>query len=124
MTIEPSEILVHHGMKKGVKVKLKNVVQSIAQTNLICQFNIEGRVTQMGARFQDDFILCDEMSFSYYSRAPTITATLTVIWGESKSIDKPQNIIIYRCSEMADNCGRCLGLANKYLCGWCQTSDK
>jgi len=25
---------------------------------------------------------------------------------------------------MADNCGMCLALAEKYGCGWCQSSDR
>lgn len=28
-------------------------------------------------------------------------------------------VIIYRCQGMADNCGFCLELADKYNCGWC-----
>ena len=26
---------------------------------------------------------------------------------------------VYKCSSMADNCGGCLTLDNKYNCGWC-----
>lgn len=31
-------------------------------------------------------------------------------------------VVIYRCRDMADNCGMCLALAEKYECGWCQSS--
>ena len=30
----------------------------------------------------------------------------------------------YRCKEMADNCGKCLSLDEKFGCGWCQSSGK
>nr|CAD7396956.1 unnamed protein product [Timema cristinae] len=66
------------------------------------------------------------MEFTYTSRAPNITATFAVIWGGSKPLDNPDNIhvVIYRCRDMADNCGMCLALAEKYGCGWCQVSDR
>ena len=91
----------------------------------VCQFNIEGRVTSVNAQLLSDTIYCDEMEFTYTSRAPNITATFAVIWGQSKPLDNPDNIhvLIYRCKEMANNCGMCLSLNEKYQCGWCQVSD-
>ena len=88
----------------------------------VCQFNIEGRVTSVNAQLLSDTIYCDEMEFTYTSRAPNITATFAVIWGQSKPLDNPDNIhvLIYRCKEMANNCGMCLSLSEKYQCGWCQ----
>ena len=105
---------------------MENIAQFIVQTNFVCQFNIEGRVTHVRASLLGDTIYCDDMEFTYSSRAANITATFAVIWGGSKPLDNPDNIhvLIYRCKEMADNCGLCLALADKYLCGWCQSSDK
>ena len=90
----------------------------------VCQFNIEGRVTSVNAQLLSDTIYCDEMEFTYTSRAPNVTATFAVIWGQSKPLDNPDNIhvLIYRCKEMANNCGMCLSLDEKYQCGWCQVS--
>lgn len=34
------------------------------------------------------------------------------------------SVVIYRCRDMADNCGMCLALADKLSCGWCQVSDR
>lgn len=100
--------------------------QFIIQTRFVCQFNIEGRVTSVNARLLADTIYCDEAEFSYTSRAPNITVPFAVIWGGSKPLDNPDNIhvVIYRCRDMADNCGICLALAQKYNCGWCQSSDR
>ena len=72
------------------------------------------------------------LEFSYYSyfltifRSPNISATFAVVWGGSKPLDNPDNIhvLIYRCKEMADNCGKCLSLDEKFQCGWCQSSNK
>ena len=88
----------------------------------VCQFNIEGRVTSVNAQLLSDTIYCDEMEFTYTSRAPNITATFAVIWGQSKPLDNPENlhVLIYKCKEMTKNCGRCLSLDEKYQCGWCQ----
>ena len=94
----------------------------IALFRFVCQFNIEGRVTSVNAQLLSDTIYCDEMEFTYTSRAPNVTATFAVIWGQSKPLDNPDNIhvLIYRCKEMANNCGMCLSLDEKYQCGWCQ----
>ncbi|PSN58484.1 hypothetical protein C0J52_00769, partial [Blattella germanica] len=119
------EILVSSGMKKSIRVKVHIIGQFIVQTRFVCQFNIEGRVTSVNAQLLGDTIYCDAMEFSYTSRAPNITATFAVIWGGSKPLDNPDNVhvVIYRCRDMADNCGMCLALAEKYGCGWCQVSD-
>jgi len=100
--------------------------QFIIQTRFVCQFNIEGRVTSVNARLLADTIYCEETEFSYTSRAPNITVPFAVIWGGSKPLDNPDNIhlVIYRCRDMADNCGMCLALPTKYGCGWCQSSDR
>lgn len=29
-------------------------------------------------------------------------------------------VLVYRCQGMAQNCGICLELPDKYACGWCQ----
>lgn len=83
-------------------------------------------MTSVNARLLADTIYCEETEFSYTSRAPNITVPFAVIWGGSKPLDNPQNIhlVIYRCRDMADNCGMCLTLAPKYECGWCQSTDR
>ena len=93
---------------------------------LVCQFNIEGQVTSVNAQLVDEAIHCDEMEFTYTSKEPSITATLAVIWGQSKPLDNPDKIhvLIYECQEMADNCGKCLSLDEKFNCGWCYSSKK
>ena len=116
------EILVSSGLQKSIRVKVDHIAQFIIQTRFVCQFNIEGRVTSVNAQLLSDTIYCDEMEFTYTSRAPNVTATFAVIWGQSKPLDNPDNIhvLIYRCKEMATNCGQCLSLNEKYQCGWCQ----
>ncbi|KAL1129886.1 hypothetical protein AAG570_012830, partial [Ranatra chinensis] len=125
-TAGSTEILVASGVKKVLSVKVHVIGQFIAQTRFVCQFNIEGRVTSVNANIIGDIIYCESMEFSYTSRAPNITATFAVIWGGSKPLDNPDNIhvVIYRCRDMADNCGMCLALGEKFSCGWCQSSDR
>jgi len=96
------------------------------QTRFVCQFNIEGRVSSVTAKLLSDTIYCDDLDFTTTNRAPNITATFAVIWGQSKPLDNPDNIhvLIYRCEEMASNCGMCLSLDPKYECGWCEASKK
>ncbi|XP_060879256.1 plexin-A2 [Metopolophium dirhodum] len=120
-----TEILVPSGIKKPIRVKVHIIGQFIAQTRFVCQFNIEGRVSSVNAALVADTIYCETMEFSYNSHFSNITATFAVIWGGSKPLDNPHDIhvVIYRCSDMADDCGMCLALPEKYKCGWCQATN-
>uniref|UniRef100_W4VRI5 Putative plexins functional semaphorin receptor n=1 Tax=Corethrella appendiculata TaxID=1370023 RepID=W4VRI5_9DIPT len=120
-----SEILVAAGSKKSIKVKVHIIGQFIVQTRFVCQFNIEGRVTSVNAQLLGDTIYCDAMEFMYTSKSANLTATFAVIWGGSKPLDNPHNIhvVIYRCRDMADSCGMCLALPEKFSCGWCSSSN-
>ncbi|KFM60858.1 Plexin-A2, partial [Stegodyphus mimosarum] len=116
------EILVPSGISKRIQVKVDNIQPIIASTRFVCQFNIEGRVRQVHAQLLGDTIYCDPMVFAYGTQAPNITTAFAVIWDGSKPLDNPENIhvLVYRCQGMAQNCGICLELPDKYSCGWCQ----
>ncbi|UYV82243.1 PlexA [Cordylochernes scorpioides] len=118
------EILVPSGLSKRIQVKVENTQPFIVSTRFVCQFNIEGRVRQTQAQLLGEIIYCDPMAFSYGAPVPNITATFAVIWDGSKPLDNPENIhvVVYRCQEMAQNCGECLEHPAKYACGWCQNS--
>ncbi|RWS18173.1 plexin-A4-like protein, partial [Leptotrombidium deliense] len=120
-TSETTELLVHSGKLHQVQVKVDKIPQFIVSTRFKCQFNIEGRVTSANARLLGDVIYCDAINFQYNSDAPNITASFAVIWDSNNPLDNPENIhvIIYRCERMAQNCGSCLELPDKYQCGWC-----
>lgn len=120
------EILVPSGITKTIRVRVDEIAQFIVQTRFVCQFNIEGRVTSVNAQLLGEVVYCEPMEFSYTSRSPNISATFAVIWGGSKPLDNPDKIhvLIYRCKEMADNCGMCLSLDDRFECGWCQSSSK
>ncbi|XP_068203204.1 plexin A3 isoform X2 [Palaemon carinicauda] len=124
--VESKEILVSSGTDKSIKVKVDNIAQFITQTRFVCQFNIEGRVTSVNANLLSDTIYCDRMEFAYTTAAPSTNATFAVIWGGSKPLDNPDNIhvLVYQCHLMADNCGMCLSLPERYQCGWCQSTGR
>lgn len=121
---ESNEILVASGENKKIHIEVDNVHSFIETTRFNCQFNIEGRVRHVPAQLLGDIIYCDSMLFEYNSTAQNVTATFTVTWGDEKSLDNPNNIrvVIYKCEQMADNCGQCLELADKFKCGWCTNS--
>ncbi|GFY60911.1 hypothetical protein TNIN_181314 [Trichonephila inaurata madagascariensis] len=120
-----TEILVASGISKRISVKVDNIQQHIARMRFLCQFNIEGRVKQVNAQLIGEVMYCEEMVFSYSTQAPNITAAFAVIWDVNKPFDNPENIhvLIFRCSGMAQSCGICLELPEKYKCGWCQDTD-
>ncbi|GBN74991.1 Plexin-A2, partial [Araneus ventricosus] len=96
----------------------------IVRMGFLCQFNIEGRVIQVNAQLIGDTMYCEEMVFSYSTQAPSITATFSVIWDRNKQFDNPENmhVVIFRCS-VAQSCGICLELPEKFKCGWCQDTE-
>ena len=51
-----------------------------------------------------------------------MNATIVVVWGGGKPLDNPDNIHLelYKCPEMATNCGRCMDLKYTFKCGWCK----
>uniref|UniRef100_A0A8D8Y9V6 Plexin-A2 n=1 Tax=Cacopsylla melanoneura TaxID=428564 RepID=A0A8D8Y9V6_9HEMI len=120
------EILVASNFEKSVNVKVHIVDNFIAQSKFVCLFNIEGRITSVNATLLGDMIYCDRMEFSYTLRQSSIIAPFNVTWGDPnpKPLDNPGNVHlnIYRCRDLADNCGICLSLNEKYGCGWCQSS--
>lgn len=120
------EILVAQGTKKVVRVRIHLIGTFLSQTRFLCQFNIEGRITTVQAELISDILYCEQMEFTYSQRGPNMTATFAVIWGGSKPLDNPDNIhvLIYKCRDMADNCGMCLALDKKFGCGWCQSTNR
>ncbi|KAG1683403.1 Plexin-A2 [Nymphon striatum] len=120
------EILVPSGTSKKINVRVDNMQKIILESKLVCQFNIEGRATQVPAQLVAHIIYCDAMEFTYTSRAPNTTVSFAVIWDSYKPLDNPLEIhvLVYQCRGMADNCGTCLALLPpKYNCGWCRDQE-
>ncbi|KAG9510737.1 Plexin-A1, partial [Fragariocoptes setiger] len=124
-TTGSSELLVPSGIQRRITVKVEEIPQSIISTRFMCQFNIEGRVRQANAQLLGDTIFCDPMEFSYASIAPNVSAAFAVTWDNGKALDNPDgvHVLVYRCAAMALNCGFCLELPEKYMCGWCQDTN-
>lgn len=119
------EILVSAGLSRRIQVQVHEIPPVIMATRFACQFNVEGRVRQVNAQLLADTVFCDPMEFTYANSAPNITASFAIIWDNSKPLDNPDNIhvLVYQCSSMADNCGFCLELPEKYSCGWCKETN-
>uniref|UniRef100_A0A8D8VNF5 Plexin-A2 n=1 Tax=Cacopsylla melanoneura TaxID=428564 RepID=A0A8D8VNF5_9HEMI len=121
------EILVADNSKKAVRVTVHIIGQFIVPTRFVCDFKIEGKTTRVNAVLLADTIYCDAMEFTYTSKLSNINASFAILWGAgNKALDNPENIYvnIYRCRDLADTCGRCLTLDEKYGCGWCQSSHR
>lgn len=120
-----SEILVSAGQPRRIQVQVHEIPPVISSTRFACQFNVEGRVRQVNAQLLADTVYCDPMEFTYTTAAPNITASFAIIWDNNKPLDNPDGIhvLVYQCSAMADNCGFCLELPEKYSCGWCKDSN-
>lgn len=75
------------------------------------------------------------MRFEYFTRGlgnGTAIADFSIVWYRSNSqtpqaLDNSQNlrIIIYKCEQLAVNCGLCLGLdMSRFECGWCNAESR
>ncbi|KAL1452395.1 hypothetical protein WDU94_006631 [Cyamophila willieti] len=120
------EILVADNSKKAVRAKVHIIGQFIAGARFVCEFNIEGKKARVNGQLLADTIYCDVMEFNYTSKHSNINASFSILWdGGVKPLDNPDNIYvnIYRCHNLADTCGLCLTLDEKYGCGWCESSN-
>lgn len=82
--------------------------------------------------FITNFFSCDDILFEYANLGlgnGTAIAKFQISWFPilsnnqiSYQLDNRNNlrVIIYKCAQLAPNCGTCLGLDTKrYACGWC-----
>lgn len=119
-----NEILVHSGVKKGISVKA-HIPEYAILSRFLCEFMIQGKKNLVNGQLVADTIYCDKFKFTYASPDPYITATFKILWGGSKAVDNLDNvhIVIYRC-DLAENCGSCLTMPEKFQCGWCNGVNK
>ncbi|KAI1715743.1 plexin cytoplasmic rasGAP domain-containing protein [Ditylenchus destructor] len=129
------DIYVASGKKKRISVLAHNLQDQM--TNFKCQYTVEQeqKTHEKLATRRGDRIMCEEMLFEYANLgglgngtavarfdivwstagAPLTTHRLDNVGGQSKL-----NVIIYKCAQLAPNCGLCLGLdTQNFECGWC-----
>ena len=123
--LESTEIMKAFGTSSIIKVKVDSIAQMIARSRFSCQLNVQNVLTRVDAQLLGDTIYCDAMQFSYLMPQAEANGTFSVIWDGSKTLDNPEKIhvLVYHCRLMADNCGRCILLPEKYGCGWCFSSN-
>ncbi|XP_014668016.1 PREDICTED: plexin-A2-like [Priapulus caudatus] len=114
------EFLIPSGTEYQIAVHASNV-EEIDPSPFQCEFNLDGRISDVEAVYEDGFIKCNYHLFKYDSPAKSIEAQFAILWGGTRALDNPNNILItvYRCEEMAKQCGFCLTLDQRYRCGWC-----
>lgn len=86
-----SSVLVSSGSAAVISVRVYNIPQAVS-IRFVCQFNIEGRVSQVNANLLTDTIYCKEKNFSYVTNQTSITVPLAVIWDGNKALDNPEDI--------------------------------
>lgn len=133
--IEPRDgnpnILVPSGIRKKVTVMAYNMLAFMLE-NVRCFFRIgQGREvsskwmeTASRETFRKTFVIeCDEVDFTYSEKTDRINVGFDVSWGGqlSRKIDNSVEVqvIMYKCSQMAETCGECITKGAEYKCGWC-----
>ncbi|KAF7629263.1 Sema domain-containing protein [Meloidogyne graminicola] len=128
------DLFVYSGHRRKVKVQASNLHEQMGAFK--CQYTLIGQnsVThEKLAQREGDEIICDEMLFEFGGSGDgngTATALFGIVWATrslTSSVFHPldnsqrMRVIIYRCQQLANNCGLCLTLdVRKFECGWCE----
>lgn len=117
-----SDIVVHSGEKKQVKVTVLNLEPDQKQ-GLKCHFSLLGKKKTVTAKVTNDDLICQTTEFTYADKEiPYVTSSFQVTWGSKNlQLDNPDNIKVrvYKCPLMVTNCGKCLSMDEEYDCVWC-----
>ncbi|XP_023931119.1 plexin-A4-like [Lingula anatina] len=119
-----AEILVPSGTTRIVSVKAMALHDFMSSFE--CKFYKSDRVETVPAtKTGSNVIECNPsqaMEFAYVGNAQHQNVRFEITWGSgSRPLDNPSNIQVkvYKCSAMANSCGSCLTMEDKYNCGWC-----
>uniref|UniRef100_A0A1I8BP85 Sema domain-containing protein n=1 Tax=Meloidogyne hapla TaxID=6305 RepID=A0A1I8BP85_MELHA len=126
------DLFVSSGQRRKIKVQASNLHEQMGAFK--CQYKLieENGVThEKLAQREGNDIICEEMLFEFSGSGDgngTATALFGIVWSGLKStifhpLDNSHRmkVIIYRCQQLAENCGVCLGLdSRKFECGWCE----
>ncbi|CAJ0560819.1 unnamed protein product, partial [Mesorhabditis spiculigera] len=129
------KMFVGVGEKRNVSVKVANLDPSVMH-KFRCSFRIGQQLHEkQAALVDDDTIVCDEMRFNQPELkmiSGTAPVDFQVNWSSPTSdvthaFDNVNGtaVEVYRCEELASNCGLCLSLdPTKFDCGWCEKDAK
>ncbi|KAK0398213.1 hypothetical protein QR680_002480 [Steinernema hermaphroditum] len=127
--ISEEDIYVAAGKTKEVRVRAENLMPFMSTFK--CQFEIDHSVHERSARREENEIVCDDMKFEYYGAGignGTNVANFSVVWTTDGNptthvLDNMAStrVIMYKCEQLASNCGLCLTLGSQFSCGWCES---
>ncbi|CAJ0936168.1 unnamed protein product, partial [Mesorhabditis belari] len=129
------KIFVAAGERKNITVKISNLDPTY-MTDFRCTFRIGTMMHDKIARLEgEEAVVCDEMRFDQSElsmKDGTAPVDFQVVWSStiseiSHSFDNVNGtaVEVYRCEELASNCGLCLSLdPSKFDCGWCGKDSK
>ncbi|KAL3114962.1 hypothetical protein niasHT_011398 [Heterodera trifolii] len=133
-TVPGGDQYLSSGKRRSVSVKAHNLHDQMGAFK--CRYSLEssaGVVHEKLAQRQEDKIICEDMLFEFSGPGDgngTVVARFDILWASSSDqnanqfhpLDNAQGMrmIIYKCAQLASNCGICLGLdERRFDCGWC-----
>lgn len=148
--VPEGDLFVSSGERRKVLVHAQNLHERMGSFK--CQYSLQ---TEHGtsstvtheklAQRKGDRITCDDMLFEFTGSGNgngTATARFEIVWSplgvastsaSSSSIQqfypldnsRGMRVVIYKCQQLAANCGLCLGLdVHRYECGWCEEDGR
>uniref|UniRef100_A0A914ID92 Sema domain-containing protein n=1 Tax=Globodera rostochiensis TaxID=31243 RepID=A0A914ID92_GLORO len=134
-TVPEGDQFLSSGKRRSVSVQAHNLHDQMGEFK--CRYSLEsaaGVVHEKLAQRKEDRLICEDMLFEFSGPGDgngTVTARFDILWASSSGhnlnqfhpLDNAQGmrVVIYKCGQLAPNCGLCLGLdVRRFECGWCE----
>uniref|UniRef100_A0A0N5AQC5 Sema domain-containing protein n=1 Tax=Syphacia muris TaxID=451379 RepID=A0A0N5AQC5_9BILA len=127
-----NSLYVPSGSSKRINVTVSNLMDIMKDFK--CRFIIQHTDRETFAVRDGNVISCDAENFSFLGRGSgngTEEVLFFIQWSAAGRnggyvIDNPNRnrITVYKCEELAKNCGLCLALDEKFGCSWCTKQNK
>uniref|UniRef100_A0A915K3C8 Uncharacterized protein n=1 Tax=Romanomermis culicivorax TaxID=13658 RepID=A0A915K3C8_ROMCU len=113
-------IMVTDSFPVSIRMNVLNMekLTNMDLDKLFCVTTIESKDIVVDAILSHDKrnVSCEEYTYFYTSKKPTVVANLTLKTVAGLSIDQMH---VYKCEMMADDCTQCLAVDPIFRCGWC-----
>lgn len=108
-------------VRRFIKLNLKVDDLTLYERNVICEIQIEQKIIQVPASFDDKTAYCETAILK--TNRNLVLGNLRLNWGGVEPYSNTMLLLVYSCHNLAQNCKDCLSLSKEYGCGWCKESS-
>lgn len=111
-----TSLVIPAQVSKIIQLNLQVDDLTLYDRPLSCEFNVEGRVTEVPALVKNKTVYCDPVVLN--TKRNISNAYVRLVWGGAHPFSNKVLLIVYRCNALAGSCGECRAMP-KFDCGWC-----